>query len=41
MNFSYSKILEYEGSIYNYKSSLEAITSNFSHFSMITPRPLL
>jgi len=41
MNFSYSKILEYEGSIYNYKRALEAIVSNFSHSSMITPHPLL
>ena len=27
--------------IYNYKSALEALASNFSHSSMITPRPLL
>jgi len=27
--------------LYNYKSALEAIASNFSHSSMITPRPLL
>ena len=27
--------------LYNYKSALEAIVSNFSHSSMITPRPLL
>jgi len=27
--------------LYNYKSTLEAIVSNFSHSSMITPRPLL
>jgi len=27
--------------LYNYKSVLEAIVSNFSHSSMITPRPLL
>jgi len=26
--------------IYNYKNALEAIISNFSHSSMITPRPL-
>jgi len=26
---------------YNYKSVLEAITSNFSHSLMITPHPLL
>jgi len=25
--------------LYNYKSELEAIVSNFSHSSMITPRP--
>jgi len=27
--------------IYNYKSALEALASNFSHSSMITPHPLL
>jgi len=27
--------------LYNYKSALEVIVSNFSHSSMITPRPLL
>jgi len=27
--------------LYNYKSMLEAIVSNFPHSSMITPRPLL
>jgi len=27
--------------LYNYKSALEAIVSNFSHSLMITPRPLL
>jgi len=27
--------------LYNYKSAFEAIASNFSHSSIITPRPLL
>jgi len=27
--------------LFNYKSTLKAIVSNFSHSSMITPRPLL
>jgi len=27
--------------LYNYKNALEAIVSNFTHSSMITPHPLL